>query len=202
MSLGAARVDAKGADAEAASLGQRQRKLFLDTTRACAEPDNFILVDTDDAIALNSDKQASFAVVEVAEEGAKYADLKAVDGAALHALITENQLSIHKGVFLFFNRRYKRRFLDVFLDANGQAQAQEVPYFCRDFRAQQRAHIQKILKLDFGVERAYGAWFLDVYDRHLLGFDANDCYELLAANLSFWKELILNDAAVKVCMSP
>merc|ERR1712129_321830 len=100
--------------AESASLGHRQRKLFLDTIRTQSEPDRFIFVDTNDAISNKA--HSMFAVVEVDSETAKYADLKALDGSALHSLITDNTLSINRGVYLFFNRIYKTHFIDIFLE--------------------------------------------------------------------------------------
>merc|ERR1712228_334000 len=55
---------------EAASLGQQQRKLFLDTVCECKEPDSFIYVDTNASI--ETSVHSNWALVNVSTPNAKY----------------------------------------------------------------------------------------------------------------------------------
>ena len=95
--------------AEAASLGQRQRKLFVDTVCRCTEPDRFIFVDTAESIeevlefkeaaqsspdhvprrnmsviarnvGVIESKYSNCAVVEVDADNMKYSELRSLGG--------------------------------------------------------------------------------------------------------------------------
>ena len=179
---------------EAASLGKHQRKLFLDTVCKMQEPDNFIFVDTSKSIEIGG-KYSNHCIVNVCSENAKYAELKSINGHKLNKKITNNHLSIQKGVYLFFNQQYKLKYLDKFLYRNNQA---SIEYFCNEYKVQQKQHIKKILKLDYNVDSKYGDWFLNVWNKYLQKYDINDCYESLASNIKFWKEVILNQGAMEI----
>eukprot|EP01083_Nonionella_stella_P008562 24712_1 len=184
---------------EAASLGKSQRKLFVDTVCHFSEPDNFIYVNTMDSIEIGDGKKkvkyASWAVVNVAKDNAKYSELESINGHTLCTKITNNHLMINKGVYLFFNDDYKTQYLDVFLYSKDK---ESILYCCDEYKAQQRAHIKKILALDYEVDNKYSEWFLGVYDTWLGHYDVNDCYELLAGYVKYWKDLILNKVAVSI----
>lgn len=117
--------------AEAASLGRRQRKLFVDTVCRCPEPDGFIFVDTDESIeeilefkdsgqstskgvprrnmsvitknvGVIESKYSNCAVVEVDAENMKYSELRSLGGHVESVYILK---------MFFFLRKTFRDFL-------------------------------------------------------------------------------------------
>ena len=116
---------------------------------------------------------------------------------SLNRKITGKHLVLTRGRYLFFNREYKAEFVDFFLSADGPRR-REMAYWCREYRANQRVHLQKILFLDYGADSRLSAWFLSAYDRAVGALDVNDCYESLAANLKEWVPLLLHEEAVRI----
>lgn len=104
---------------------------------------------------------------------------------------------LSRGRYLFFNREYKRQFIDFYLGADEQRRL-EIPFWCIEYRANQRLHLQKILKLDYDLDERFSEWFLSQYDRVVATLDINDCYESLAANLKQWIPLLIDRKAVRI----